>query len=841
MEVHVKAINSLVSPAEAACELGLNPRVKDNACVIDCPNCNKQMFVLDTGFVCTSHNCNFKAGGVIDIIAITEKINISKACEYFFEAFKAKTKKVSRYSDVEFISDLSLRIRYRRKLLEFFLRRRNVEPDRAYTVQAMSALRKAGISMQDNKLTGFVLSTEDVTELNSILAHFDATIPTLPAATAALVVPYFSDHHSIDSLTVSTPARPARDHKVIDIERNARLVWAGLLQTHPATKKVELVESAMDMLITNTKHARTGTGKEIALHCRYRGTVSDVLWKPETSRYVIAEDSETSPVISLSKLDACLSNMTLCVRGVERPVRAYILEACGAALAKEGLRANTKLMLEAAQLNEKERRDILEYLHDARAYDAAESVRKFLRVVLVHKDEKSLLYSTPDGYLLARDEASDKIPITNFLLDVTHNIVFPDSQDVFHAADLTINAYKRSIVLKPTDIDRITDLETAVRFASGGDPDDVSETKLPTVRDKTCGRIMSSYLRHKISEVPRVEGIPFLGWNDKRTRFYGPYWYADKTAGCIQFDAVMHPFQPDMSYFSNTPFSARSLHTDLPKGGATIIAQYASMLVRYYLGYAVQAIHYYNDEQHVSVFSALFEALGQHHEITLDSSFIRENRSGKNTNVHAKTIVGLPTLIRSRSESDSCYACKSGVLGFVMSAQGNVLEDIADMERRAADIQSCIAHVVFAVLNWILRTEAKTFKPESSVSFAQCAALEGNAIIAEACSLASWNTRISEYSTLEAFLADVRYEEVNKYVHYNVNSHIVTLDLTSRPDLSMVSIHEELTKLGAEKITVEGNKVTTDSASMMKALESYYNNKPTLEESYDPEALLSHM
>lgn len=840
MEVHVKAINSLVSPAEAACELGLHPRIKDNACIVSCPNCDKPMFVLDTGFVCSSHSCNFKAGGVIDMISLTEKISIGKACDYFFEAFAVKTKKISRYNDAEFISELALRLRYKRKLLEFFLRRRNNEPDRAYAIQALGALRKAGITLQDNKLTGFVLTAEDVSELNSILAHFNTCMPNIPAATAALVIPYFSDHHTIDSLTVSTPASPAKDHKIIDIERNARLTWAGLLQTHPAVDKVELTESAMDMLIANTAYARTGTGKEIALHCRYRGTVADVLWKPLTCKYIVTDDSSTSPVIALSKLDSCLTDMTLSVRGVERPVRDYILDECFEALLEDGLSPSAKLMLEASQLDEKERRDILVRLHDARAYDAAESVRKFLRVVLVHKDDRSLLYSTPDGYLVAKDESAEKLPVTNFVLDILHNIVFPDSQDVFHVADLTINANKRRIVLKPTDIDRISDLETAVRFASGGDNETLDD-KLPTVRDKGCGRIMSSYLRYKISEVPRLEGIPFLGWNDQKTRFYGPYWYADKRAGCIPFEAELHPFKQDMQYFSNVPFSARSLHTDIPSCAATVIAQYASMLVRSYLGYAGNSVHYVNNDKHSNLLHAVFGALGQH--CGMPACNVR-NYIGAAHSANVNTFSGLPRLVITpqATEADNKRTrSKPGGFEFCLGAQGCIFEDIEQVEIREDDIKSCAAHVVFAVLDWILRTEAKAFKPASSVSFAQCAAAEGNDIIAAACGLSSWNQRLSEYTTLEAFLADVRYEEVNRYVHYNVNEHIVTLDLTSRPDLSIEAIAQELEKLGANKISVNSNKITTDSGSMMTALESYYHNRPEVEESFDAAALLSDM
>lgn len=838
MEAHVKAINSLVSPAEAACELGLQPKVKDNACIVSCPNCDKPMFVLDTGFVCSSHNCNFKAGGVIDIISLTENVSISKSCEYFFEAFASKAKKISKYKDLEFLSDLTMRLRYKRKLLEFFLRRRNSEPDRAYAIQAMGALGKAGIRLQDNRLTGFVLSTEEAAELNVILGHYETGLPSLPPATAMLVIPYFSDHHTIDSLTVSTPARPSRDHKTIELERNSRLVWAGLLQAHPATKKVELVESAMDMLIANTTHARTGTGKEIALHCRYKSTIADVVWKPETCRYVISEESEATPVIALSRLDSCLSEMTLSVKGVERNVRDYVLETCTSALIKDGFTASTKLLLEAAQINEQERFTLLAKLHDARAYDTAEGVRKFLRVVLVHKDEKSLLYATPDGYLTARDESADKVPVTNFVLDVTSNIVFPDSQDVFHAADLTIDGHRRSIVLKPTDIDRIVDLEAAVRFASGNlDSEEILENKLPTVRDKNCGRIMSSYLRHKISEAPRIEGIPFLGWNDQRTRFYGPYWYADKKAGCIQYDAVMHPFKVDMQYFANAPFAARSLHLDLPSGAATVIAQYASMLVRSYLHYPVGAIHYYDDDKHVQAFSSLFDALGQRYMITASPN--KRNTSGVVEDA-GRIFKGLPYLVRSFSEGLNTRTVDFiRSAAFCLGAQGCVLNDIENFKPRENDIKSCTAHVVFAVLEWILKTEAKTFEPAKSVSFAQCAAIEGSAIIEQACGVTTWNRKNSEYTSLEAFLADVRYEEVNQYVHYNINEHIVTLDLASRKDLSVNAIAAEIAKLGAEKVTVEGNKITTDSASMMEALESYYHSRPTVSESFDPEALFS--
>lgn len=822
MELHTKSIISLIKPAEVVCELGSNSTIENEMCAVDCPNCKSTMYLQPNGFVCSSHSCNFKAGSVVDFIAISEQISIKQALDRYCTMFGDKLSKTSRFDDPVLLNETYKHLIRKRRLLEFFIRNKTFSPDNVSLVQANGALRKAGIDLHLNCMSGVLLDSKQQDKLNDILRLYGKSLPTIPQNVAVMAVPYFSNHHTIDAVAICTPTRPKRPPNLIELERNSKLIWSGLLQMHPAGEDVELATSYIDMLRINTKHATTGTGKELAMHCQYRGAINEIGWAPKAAEFILPQETIMHPVLMVAKLQDVIPNLSLKQGSKVVPIREWVLDQCLEGLIEKGLDAEMELQIQAAQLTDTERNFILEKLHNLKKFDVAADLKNSLSIQMIHRDGMFHLFHGPSGYIFSSGD-DEKIPITNFTIDLKENLVFADCQDVFHLGTLNLESNPFDIALTPADVDRALDLEAAVRNWVA----DRGTNKLPTVRDKHACKIITSYLRHKIAEIPKIEGIPFLGWNAPRTRFFGPFWKSNEN-GCEFVNGRFHPNEPIFNYFSPEHEEIRLLETELPDAMLHVMAQFIGVMTRSYLRLPVSAIPISSDSNHRHFFERLFKGIGQTRPVQL------------NTNVRTNDMISLEGFCAYATGYGLADAKKRKSSLFCLCEGGTSFVDTQYDRDTFFKAHKTFLYLIFAALEWIHKTNATDFKVVSSVSKASAYLQEGLDVISHACDLDvnAWGKE-RFFNNLESFLAKVSYDEVNQFVDHDINDHVVTLDLSSRQDIDLKQLERELFNLGAKKVQVDARKVTADAGSILSALESYYDKVPAVRQVFNSEALLS--
>jgi hypothetical protein len=833
---YLKAVLSSVSPMEAACEFGLNPAIQDNTCVIECPNCSHTMWVLKDGFVCGSHACSFKAGSALDLMALIERIRIPEALNLFLSRFSDQTNKITKISSPDIQYEVALRAQQRRRLLEFFLRRRNKTENKIPFMQTEGALKKMGINISCQRLSAFILGEKDMEELHAILKGMGKTAPDPLFNTATLVIPYMSNHHSIDSLTFAVPTRPGKPPKIVNISKNAKISWAGLLQVHPAVQEIELVESCVDMMRVNTNNVRLGQVDNIALHCRYHGNIADTGWMPSKTVFMLTGYQTSMEILLyLSKLGSSFPSMDLIHDNQRLCIRSFILDKCYDQIFRDGMNSETKLILEAVRITEEESKKLVDRLHNDRKFSQADELRNFFRVTMVHRDEKLALYASPEGYSMTKNDNLEKTPVTNFTISLTENLVFSDNQDIFHIGTVNSGGVTVPIALRPTDLDRIQDLESTIRIQTSQSL--LSQDKLPTVRDRNAARIMSSYLRHKVSEIPFVEGIPFLGWNKARTRYYGPYWVADALNGCQIIKGKLHPFSEELKNFSTVSFEHRIFESDIPVEVSRVIAQFVSVMVRSYLNLPTQSVLFKNDSYTRTNFARIFECLGQR-------SYRRYAATRDGIKQSQPVFVGFMaygcvenSFMRAQGQAGN-VSNNTHIPGFYLVDEADPLVNTAYSDEVIGKCQRTFVHIIFEVLNWIFKTGAKSFETAKSISPQQTYTLEGTRIISEVCGVKNWLEKKSNFGTLEAFLASITYDEVNRFVEHDINSHIVTLNLSSVPDADREAIAAEVHELSSDAV-YEEHKITANADVMMAALEQFYGATPLVNEHFDAEELLS--
>jgi hypothetical protein len=816
MDKSVKAIFSAMTPIELVCSMGISVKEHNNNYITQCPCCGNSLFILPTSFVCANNSCQFKAGSVVEFIAVYDKKSIRDALGTYIEITKSKT----QYAlDEESIDSIYNFIIFQRRLFDFFLRlSHSSSPDHIATVRQTGALQRTGISCETLKSSVYVLTKKDLAALNQLLTSrgLDIYVPT--DTNAAIAMPYFKDHHTISDIVMVT--RLSRTPTRIKIQPS-KLSWFGLLQLHPGCREVDLTVSYADSMIFNTENAKLHPNR-ICLHYIYNSTSVDKGWLPDKATFLFNEEPDEY-LSAMSCLGQVIPNLTVSYKGNQKQdYRSFAVSYCASVLEKEGLSTNAILILESAKLTAADREGIAKNLHDRKQFALARKILSMCKTQMVFFDEHNELYTSPDGYFVQKGKTGNKSYVTNFTIQITDNIVFADSLDVFHRANVCIGGKEYVTVLRPQDIDRAQDLELAVRSKVDSTE---KNTTLPTIREKSLVRVVSSYLRDQISRAPQTEGIPFLGWNGHRTRFFGPFFsfqHTESTTRPMNF----HPHVDEFGCFSSQTLFDRSFCEALPLPITKIISQAVAIVVRYYLNIPTKPIVIHNNKYGRVLVEALFEAIGQTKPLQINSNIRQKELPGIN---------GYPVY----TTADTKHDVKNMPYPVFALCDGGELIDVEYSAATLVNAGQSFRHIIYQVVEWLMKTKAKTFDQMSGVNYADAYAAEGSMVICEVCQIDRWLEATTEFKNLESFLSKVSFDAAKDFITHDITKHVVTLDLSTRDDIDIDLLCQELSALGASYVEKSAGKITSDSLSLLTAIEHYYKRKPEVNEIFDVDSLIA--
>lgn len=798
------------------CRMGIPIKEDNGDYITQCPCCGNSLFVLPTGFVCVNSGCTFKSGSIIEFLAFKEKIKLRDALTSYLQFIKDKSQYHVEESSIE---DIFKYVLFQRQLFDFFLKlSHSNNSGKIKTIRQTGALHKNGIACESLRSSVYVLTKHDLNKLNIILKS-NSLDPYMPSdANAAIVMPYYKDHHSISDLVVVTKIskQPTR----IKIQPS-KLSWFGLLQTHPGCKDVDLTVSYADSMVINSENARLNPDR-ICLHYLYNPTSSDIGWLPDTATFLFDEEPDEY-LSSIACLRQIIPNLSISYhKGDRQDSKSFTLNYCVSVLEKEGLSPNARLIMESSMITTEDRECIAKKLHDRKQFALAQSILKMFKTQMVYHDEHNELYASHDGYFVKKGKSGNQSYVTNFTLSITDNVVFADTLDVFHRTRVNVQGREHDVMLQPQDIDKAQDLELAVRRKH---TDGINESALPTIREKSLVRVVSSHLRDQVAKAPQVEGTPFLGWNGYRTRFFGPFFCVDATSNKT-WQTVFHPNIDNLECYSNVTHYDREFSEDLPLPITRIIGQAVAFMVRSYLNIPTKAIAIHNSKNGRVLIESLFQSIGQVKPLLLNYNIRQKQITGIN---------GYPAYCTADTQDD-LHNIPYPL--FVLCDGGGVIDQ--EYDKNTMDIAGqTFRDVLYKVSAWIIKTRASSFDKMASVSYADSYAAEGGAIICEVCQIGKWLNKSTEFKNLEAFLNKVSFDQAEECITHNINTHQVTLELSSREDIDIVALKLELERLGASYVEIGDGKISSDSISLLTAIEHYYQKKPKVKEIFDVEALIA--
>jgi len=815
MELSLQALNNITSPLEIAHLLNKELVKTDDGYNTTCPVCAQKMMIGEHDFICSSDLCTFRSGSFVDFIVASEKIPWENIIDSLDTILDGRLNGTSILRDKK---DITKYLKAKRKLIEFFIRISLYGSDNNITcLQYKNLLRGQGIDPDITRASLHIIGNDDSIVLSNILNSLGVQIKL---SGTNIILPYYSNYSTIANLILlrSPQSKPER----ITVHAS-RLSYFGLPSLDIYKNKIRLAYTYSEAAKLNTSYERVSPELK-ALHFLYDAKASGHYLDLPYSVYVITSGSNDN-FRAVAMLQKYVKELKVDLRSVDfyNPNPEISAEDYLSTDIINKIKEDKPYIqdLSIIELSSATKETLLSKLHSERYFDAAEEIRKLFRTLPLLSDDKHTLLFSPAGYSLRKnlDSSAPEIPASNFYIELKENVVFTESLDIFHSGEMFLNGREYPILLKSDDIEKSSDLEKAVRAACVGVYSQDAGEGIPTIKEKVLMRLLTPYLKQKISELPKLEGVPMLGWSPRKTSFFSPYFIADRK-GIRSGKKIFHPNIPALKLFSNDIQNINILHNNLPEDIINVISQCATFIVRSYLGMPLKAIPVYNDTEARTLFRKLFQGLGQSSAYQLNHNIRGEENPG---------VRGYPFYSAGHT---FVQANKCSLSSFNLCDAGLKITETYDaytIEKAAQTLR----YVVQKVVEWSIQTEAEVFSQVDSVSRARAYAAEGSSIIANACNIESWPEVRSKVANIDRFLSSIKYGDIEKYFTRDINRHVVQIDRTVIDNSGYgESIIDDL-KLISKCIQNRESYIDVDSESMLDALSSYYHAEPNMPELFD--------
>lgn len=776
---------------------------------------------METGFLCSNVDCIFKAGNSFDFTAY-----YSHGCDYRVAIDTLKDLFADRFAAISFgglpepVAVLARRMLARRQLYDFF-RSMTVNSSDLFArqVQNSSVINAYNISHDTQRYSLFPLNDQQYGVMLKLFSiHSVDNAPKYSAAPIA--IPFFANHHTVSHIVLlkDWKAKPV----LINIEPY-KFGWFGLLHHTLEHTTTVIGGSYAEAGKLNTTFSNLAP-EQISTAVIHDPKSSSTSYLPDNAVYLI--NSPGASVAQLTTLSRSIPKLRVTAQFSDfhelagiMEVEDFILNEALDRIGSRGVTPEVLAFLDEARLDNRARTRLIAMLHGRRQYDAAKTIKEHLRTQPVYFGEDSVLYESPDGYFSKKLKQQFPQYITNFTIRLDKNIVFTDRTDVFHSGTLFFDGMEFPVTLDKGSLIRAQDLENSVREYCLT----TKTSKVPTIRDRSGAKQILTYLRDRVASIQPEEGIPFLGWNDSRTAFYGPYWIASQD-GVSYAARPAHPEAKIDTYYDMQVRKDKHLHMDLPLPLVDLINQTLAYLARSYFNLPVKAISIFNNPGGRSILKQLFEGVGQVQPILLQT-----NQSPKSIRSFPAYATGVNAAQVSKLHAPLFVLCDKGIK-FSTPYDESILQQA----------QQTMRYLWEKALDWLQSPAGDMFTQASSVHYPIALSKEGCSVVESACGV-QWQASKPFYAALDTMFGGIPLADTAKHFEHDINAHVIKVDTRMLPGgLDIGDLHLELTQVDPNTRLV-GDILEVSSFPMLEAMENFYHETPVVKKSFDADALTARL
>ena len=265
---------------------------------------------------------------------------------------------------------------------------------------------------------------------------------------------------------------------------------------------------------------------------------------------------------------------------------------------------NTMVELDRIKADPELLQMILDKLHEQGRTSLITRLKQHVDINRSFEHKGVVIKETGAGYVAMK--GGSMTSFSNFVFRIDRNVWFPDTQSMFHSGRLIFQGQECPMLLDHRHTGSIVEISTAARAAvirAGLNID-----KTPVMTDTTYRAGLAYVLGQQAGQVPKVDGLDRLGWNQARDRFTTPM-------GQIALDGI-HPVAPIL-HPSRSALHDYSFAT-IPEGlvldnpiSNQVLCLLANYVVRSFMGAECLPVRVENTEPNRALLLAAFGALGQ--------------------------------------------------------------------------------------------------------------------------------------------------------------------------------------------------------------------------------------
>jgi len=820
MSEYIRSAEQICSPIQLVTGLGLEPTKVGDHYTIPCPACLNRLFILDTGFLCEETGCSFRAGGVFDLLKVSEKLD-----SYEKTLSRMTSMLPQLFADQDFLQDSFAKheivrvLEARRGLYELLLELARMQVDHHQTAALINQLRaSANVDTIPSPYCFFPVPDGHKERLARIMRKYGGVGWPDTSNYSLILMPYFVNHHTVGVMLYKNGVND-RHHKHQKLE-SRQFQFLGLMQADPRVTDYSLVPTYAQVLKKNAEFSQTDPSK-VALHLmRDSGSDLDPSWMPSKVTYLQSGQTEWNPLFMLaSHTEVEIANSS---HFADKPIPLLdkILFHIEERILSEGITKEVELLIQQAQLFPGAVERLKEQLSASHNLEALGDLDRFLqtKVLEITKNDGKLILRD-DSYMLVQEDGSEN-HLSNFALKFHKNIRFYNSKDVYHSVDLLFGGRTIPMNIITQDLHNPRKLVEAVQHFPSEDMTLDEVTGLP-VLSETSGRPITTLMRYlkKIpGTIPVVEGIATLGWSPGRELFHGPNFRIAER-GQVDFgDIHFHPGSFLLSHFTNdVPHEVRAIHSSLPRVAKDYISIFVALIHRSFHGIQHIAVPVCRDLGGERLISEICGAVGQTKPIRFNES--QWSRGGIPTNY---------PVFGTGSTYQQTQKLKSPI--FMLTERGAVVEKVFSEEVYDA-IGQTMREVFYSYLEWVMQGYNIEFSYQRSVDPNCVLAKEGQDIIRRAMGI-EWEITTPAYSVLDTLFDSIPFERTQDYLAVDLNKQQVELNLSGLPAIDKTDLQLELSQFATGVVLTE-HGVAAKDIDMKYLAETYYQDTPKFEEVFE--------
>lgn len=511
-----------------------------------------------------------------------------------------------------------------------------------------------------------------------------------------VVVPYFGDYHYVSSLKIINPATEEEFNlKIAD----SRLGYAGLYNLSPKINfigtKIRLfadnIADTMTLASYQSKMLNADTFMYLSVHYDPSGSsTKSAVSSFNKPIFLHGSDGEDYPVIkavydAMSTKNMETNDLFVCdyenfkESSIVRRYESFLIDEfkkladISVKSGSIGFSIQLGYFLSIYDINSlKIKQQIMQWLLDMKYVDLFAKLNQ--KAPETHDFKSYVITATNNGYICRHKNeisGSNDIALTNFIVKIDQNIVFPDTDDILHqgriisgnSLEYPVSFYKSEIRHHNTALETISLKAFTALNSHMASVDDEIQTTMPIIFDPGYNSALFTILNHEISHAPIKYGSVNVGWDKSNNKFVSLSWQAHSmnyivrkqhiyTMTTNSKNGVSREIQ---NCYSNLPISCMDYGQNfdfLNKSTKDIISVLLASLYRTYLGYNVVPFKINDTVNARNLIKFVYAALGQvqPYEVTPNTRVLRQNKMFSTLNRY-------PIYVRSTNPADLLKYC----------------------------------------------------------------------------------------------------------------------------------------------------------------------------------------